>query len=226
MDVKRVDPMEELMMELDSSLYDDDLTVETVQLIKVRFMIKKQVEFGDEVRMVGGHESMGGSPSQVPGAQVERWRRVGVGRHAARHVDGVFVYKYVVTDASDPGKPVAWQKGNNQVLTLMASDAHAARARRRGRLVRRSQQGVHVPGGRKQQDAGGDAAGAALGDADAALHESRMEIMDLKVEVKSAQMAIRRAARGGEALLRVAPLKLKQQLAAEKREGARCWRGR
>ena len=40
-------------------------------------------------------------------------------------VDGVYVYKYVVTDAADAGKPVAWQKGNNQVLTLLASDAPA-----------------------------------------------------------------------------------------------------
>lgn len=38
-------------------------------------------------------------------------------------VDGVYVYKYVVTDAADASKPVSWQKGNNQVLTLRADDA-------------------------------------------------------------------------------------------------------
>ena len=55
-----------------------------------------------------------------------------------------------------------------------------------------------------------------LGDADAALHESRMEVMDLKVEVKTAQLqsaALREEAR----LSSNVRLKLKQQLSAEKR---------
>ena len=56
---RRNTAMEDLMLELDSSMYDDDLTVETVQLIKVQFRIEKQVEFGEVLRMVGGHESMG-----------------------------------------------------------------------------------------------------------------------------------------------------------------------
>ena len=34
---------------------DDDLTVETVQLIKVQFRIEKAVEFVRVLRMVGGH---------------------------------------------------------------------------------------------------------------------------------------------------------------------------
>jgi len=56
---RRNSAMDDLMRELDSSMYDDDLTVETVQLINVQFRIEKQVEFGEVLRMVGGHESMG-----------------------------------------------------------------------------------------------------------------------------------------------------------------------
>ena len=53
-------PMDALFddLMLDSSLYDDDYMVETVQVVKVRFTIKKPVEFGEVLRMVGGHESM------------------------------------------------------------------------------------------------------------------------------------------------------------------------
>ena len=54
-------PMDALFddLMLDSSLYDDDYMVETVQVVKVRLTIKKPVEFGEVLRMVGGHESMG-----------------------------------------------------------------------------------------------------------------------------------------------------------------------
>lgn len=55
-----------------------------------------------------------------------------------------------------------------------------------------------------------------IGDADAALHESRVEVMDLRAEVKSAQLqsaALREEAR----LSSNVRLKLKQQLQAEKK---------
>ena len=55
-----------------------------------------------------------------------------------------------------------------------------------------------------------------IGDADAALHQSRLDVMDLKVEVKTAQLqsaALREEAR----LSSNVRLKLKQQLAAEKK---------
>ena len=213
-DVKRVDPMEELMMELDSSLYDDDLTVETVQLIKVRFMIKKQVEFGEVLRMVGGHESMGGWSLRKSPALKWSDGDVWVSDDMELPVDGVFVYKYVVTDASDPGKPVAWQKGNNQVLTLMASDAPLLVAQDDWSGDPSKAYTCQADGSNKMQAE--TRLVQRLGDADAALHESRMEIMDLKVEVKSAQMqsaALREEAR----LSSNVRLKLKQQLAAEKR---------
>lgn len=212
--VKRVDPMEELMMELDSSLYDDDLTVETVQLIKVRFMIKKQVEFGEVLRMVGGHESMGGWSLRKSPALKWSEGDVWVSDDMELPVDGVYVYKYVVTDANDAGKPVAWQKGNNQVLTLMPGDAPLLVAQDDWSGDPSKAYTCQADGSNKMQAE--TRLVQRLGDADAALHESRMEIMDLKVEVKSAQMqsaALREEAR----LSSNVRLKLKQQLAAEKR---------
>ena len=206
--------MDELMMELDSSMYDDDLTVETVQLIKVQFRIEKAVEFGEVLRMVGGHESMGAWSLRASPALKWSEGDVWVSEELELPVDGVFVYKYVVTDASDAGKPVAWQKGNNQVLTLLASDAPVLIAQddwsgdpSKAYTMRPDGEGKMQAETRLVQR---------LGDADAALHESRMEVMDLKVEVKTAQLqsaALREEAR----LSSNVRLKLKQQLSAEKK---------
>ena len=206
--------MDELMMELDSSMYDDDLTVETVQLIKVQFRIEKAVEFGEVLRMVGGHESMGSWSLRASPALKWSEGDVWVSEELELPVDGVYVYKYVVTDAADAGKPVAWQKGNNQVLTLLASDAPALIAQddwsgdpSKAYTMRPDGEGKMQAETRLVQR---------LGDADAALHESRMEVMDLKVEVKTAQLqsaALREEAR----LSSNVRLKLKQQLSAEKR---------
>ena len=120
-------PMDALFddLMLDSSLYDDDNMVETVQVVKVRFTIKKAVEFGEVVRMVGGHESMGSwslrrSPALKWTAD-DNW----VSEDIELPIDGVYVYKYVVTEAGDASKPVSWQKGNNQVLTLRPEDSPA-----------------------------------------------------------------------------------------------------
>ena len=206
--------MDELMMELDSSMYDDDLTVETVQLIKVQFRIEKAVEFGEVLRMVGGHESMGAWSLRASPALKWSEGDVWVSEELELPVDGVYVYKYVVTDASDAGKPVAWQKGNNQVLTLLAADAPVLIAQddwsgdpSKAYTMRPDGEGKMQAETRLVQR---------LGDADAALHESRMEVMDLKVEVKTAQLqsaALREEAR----LSSNVRLKLKQQLSAEKK---------
>ena len=206
--------MDELMMELDSSMYDDDLTVETVQLIKVQFRIEKAVEFGEVLRMVGGHESMGSWSLRASPALKWSEGDVWVSEELELPVDGVYVYKYVVTDASDAGKPVAWQKGNNQVLTLLAADAPVLIAQddwsgdpSKAYTMRPDGEGKMQAETRLVQR---------LGDADAALHESRMEVMDLKVEVKTAQLqsaALREEAR----LSSNVRLKLKQQLSAEKK---------
>ena len=211
---RRNTAMEDLMLELDSSMYDDDLTVETVQLIKVQFRIEKQVEFGEVLRMVGGHESMGAWSLRASPALKWSEGDVWVSEEMELPVDGVYVYKYVVTDASDAGKPVAWQKGNNQVLTLLASDAPT--------LISQDDWSGDPSKAYTMRPDGADKMQAEtrlvqrLGDADAALHESRMEVMDLKVEVKTAQMqsaALREEAR----LSSNVRLKLKQQLSAEKK---------
>ena len=206
--------MDQLMMELDSSMYDDDLTVETVQLIKVQFRIEKQVEFGEVLRMVGGHESMGSWSLRASPAL--RWTEgdVWVSDDLELPVDGVFVYKYVVTDAGDAGKPIAWQKGNNQVLTLLSSDAPTLVAQDDWSGDPSKAYTMRPDGAQRMQAE--TRLVQRLGDADAALHESRMEVMDLKVEVKTAQLqsaALREEAR----LSSNVRLKLKQQLSAEKK---------
>ena len=69
-------PMDALFddLMLDSSLYDDDNMVETVQVVKVRFTIKKAVEFGEVVRMVGGTRAWGRGRFDDHRAQVDRGR--------------------------------------------------------------------------------------------------------------------------------------------------------
>ena len=129
-------------------------------------------------------------------------------------IDGVYVYKYVVTEAGDASKPVSWQKGNNQVLTLRPEDSPML-------LVQDSWCGDPSKSFTSKMD-GTDKMQSEtrlverLGTADRNLHESRLEVMDLKVEVRTAQLqsaALREEAR----LSSNVRLKLKQQLSAEKK---------
>ena len=209
-------PMDALFddLMLDSSLYDDDNMVETVQVVKVRFTIKKAVEFGEVLRMVGGHESMGSwslrrSPA-LKWTTDDNW----VSEDIELPIDGVYVYKYVVTEAGDASKPVSWQKGNNQVLTLRPEDSPAL-------LVQDSWSGDPSKAYTSKMD-GSDKMQSEtrlverIGVADKKLHEARLEVMDLKVEVRTAQLqsaALREEAR----LSSNVRLKLKQQLSAEKK---------
>jgi hypothetical protein len=209
-------PMDALFddLMLDSSLYDDDYMVETVQVVKVRFTIKKPVEFGEVLRMVGGNESMGSwslrrSPA-LKWSDGDNW----ISEDIELPIDGVYVYKYVVTEAGDASKPVSWQKGNNQVLTLRPEDSPML-------LVQDSWSGDPSKSFTSKMD-GTDKMQSEtrlverLGTADRNLHESRLEVMDLKVEVRTAQLqsaALREEAR----LSSNVRLKLKQQLSAEKK---------
>lgn len=209
-------PMDALFddLMLDSSLYDDDNMVETVQVVKVRFTIKKAVEFGEVLRMVGGHESMGSwslrrSPA-LKWTTDDNW----VSEDIELPIDGVYVYKYVVTEAGDASKPVSWQKGNNQVLTLRPEDSPML-------LVQDSWCGDPSKAYTSKMD-GSDKIQSEtrlverIGVADKKLHEARLEVMDLKVEVRTAQLqsaALREEAR----LSSNVRLKLKQQLSAEKK---------
>jgi len=209
-------PMDALFddLMLDSSLYDDDYMVETVQVVKVRFTIKKPVEFGEVLRMVGGHESMGSwslrrSPA-LKWSDGDNW----ISEDIELPIDGVYVYKYVVTEAGDASKPVSWQKGNNQVLTLRPEDSPML-------LVQDSWSGDPSKSFTSKMD-GTDKMQSEtrlverLGTADRDLHESRLEVMDLKVDVRTAQLqsaALREEAR----LSSNVRLKLKQQLSAEKK---------
>ena len=96
--------------------------VETVQLMKVRFQIKKPVKFGETMRVVGSHESLG-SWSLAKSLNLH-WGDgdVWTSREVELPVDGVYIYKYVACSAANPTIPVEWQAGNNQVLTLSKDD--------------------------------------------------------------------------------------------------------
>ena len=68
--------------------------------------------------MVGGHESFGAwSLKKAPAltwSEGDNW----VSEDVELPVDGVFVYKYVVTDAQDAGKPEAWQKASTITFAM------------------------------------------------------------------------------------------------------------
>ena len=67
--------------------------------IKVRFQIQRSVNFGEIMRLVGGHESMGAwslrSCTALHWSDGDVW----VSDDIDLPVDGVYVYKYVVTQA-------------------------------------------------------------------------------------------------------------------------------
>eukprot|EP00239_Pterosperma_sp_CCMP1384_P012415 CAMPEP_0197864844 /NCGR_PEP_ID=MMETSP1438-20131217/43321_1 /TAXON_ID=1461541 /ORGANISM="Pterosperma sp., Strain CCMP1384" /LENGTH=578 /DNA_ID=CAMNT_0043483217 /DNA_START=136 /DNA_END=1872 /DNA_ORIENTATION=+ len=97
--------------------------LDTVQMIKVRFIVTYQGSFGEGLRLVGGHEALGNwslntsiSLTWSPGDQ---WKSDAL----ELPIDGIFVYKYVLCKDGDPARPMQWQAGNNQVLALTTQDA-------------------------------------------------------------------------------------------------------
>ena len=169
------------------------------------------------MRLVGGDEEMGAwslhKSMQLKWTEGDVWTSEDV----ELPVDGVFVYKYVLCDANNPGVPIAWQQGNNQVLTLCPKDhpllivhdnwrgdpAQAFTSKEDGSAYQQSEERLV----------------ARINDADAAVSEATTVIRDLQTEVKQAQLqtkALREEARLG-ANVRLA---LKEQLKAEKRRSA------
>jgi len=96
--------------------------VETVQLIQCKFQIRKQITFGEELRLVGSHAGMGAwdlnKSLTLNWGEGDVWTTDDV----ELPVDGVFIYKYAVVPAGTPEQVLEWQEGNNQVLTLSSED--------------------------------------------------------------------------------------------------------
>eukprot|EP00227_Mantoniella_beaufortii_P020080 CAMPEP_0197600948 /NCGR_PEP_ID=MMETSP1326-20131121/34342_1 /TAXON_ID=1155430 /ORGANISM="Genus nov. species nov., Strain RCC2288" /LENGTH=327 /DNA_ID=CAMNT_0043168099 /DNA_START=50 /DNA_END=1030 /DNA_ORIENTATION=- len=198
----------------DLSLLDNGDVVETVQLVKVRFQIKRAVNFGEVMRLVGGHESTGSW--SLKNSMVLKWTAEDnwISGDVELPVDGVFIYKYVVTETADATKPIEWQQGNNQVLTLSPADHPLV-------LVHDNWKGdpslaftSKADGTNKVQTE--TRLVARIGDSDRELNKAKGRINELGREVRHAQLqagALREEARLG-ANVRVA---LREQLKAEKK---------
>lgn len=102
---------------------DKAKTVDTVQLIKVIFKLQYSGNYGEGIRLVGGHEGLGNwsldESIQLAWRPGDQW----VSEPLELPVDGIFVYKYVVCHDGDANYPLHWQTGNNQVLALCREDA-------------------------------------------------------------------------------------------------------
>lgn len=197
---------------LDKAKVSDLSVVDTVQVIKVVFKMKLQTEFGESVRLVGGHEALGGwnlahsielhwTPSDVWKSEV-----------VEMPIDGVFVYKYYKSAAN--GQPVAWQQGNNQVLTLSPADAPVLEVLDNWRGDPAAASTSAPDGSRKMQTE--VRLVNRVREADRALREAQQQIAILTEELRHTKLqakALREEARLG-ANVRLA---LKDQLRAEKK---------
>lgn len=193
-------------------------TVETVQLIRVVFQIKHPVTFGEGLRLVGGHEALGNW--SLPDSLRLQWSAGDVWRseEVELPVDGVYVYKYVQCgDGGDPKRPISWQQGNNQVLTLMKEDAPLLEVHDNWRGDPASASTCKPDGSERMQTE--SRLVARVQEADAALRDASLEIKALTEELRRAKLqakALREEARLG-ANVRLA---LKDQLKAEKKRSS------
>ena len=194
-----------------------DGVLETVQLVKVVFKLKLQAEFGEGLRLVGGHEALGGwSLAKSAGM---RWTPgdVWCTDPVELPVDGVFVYKYVRCGDGDASRPIAWQQGNNQVLTLSPADAPLLEVQDNWRGDP-SVASTSAPDGSRRMQLE-DRLVARVRETDKALREAQSQITVLTEELKHAKLqakALREEARLG-ANVRLA---LKDQLRAEKKRSS------
>jgi len=101
---------------------DSNADVETVQLIACKFQMRKQITFGEELRLVGSHAKLGAwdmsKSLTLTWGEGDVWTTDDI----ELPVDGVFIYKYAVVPAGQPEQVKQWQQGNNQVLTLSSED--------------------------------------------------------------------------------------------------------
>ncbi len=185
-----------------------------MQLIKVVFKLKLQADFGEGLRLIGGHDSMGSW--SLAKSVAMRWSPGDVWKTEPLELplDGVFVYKYVRCTDGDAGRPVSWQQGNNQVLTLSAADAPLLEVQDNWRGDPSSASTSAPDGSRRMQLE--DRLVARVRDTDKALREAQGQIAALTDELRHAKLqakALREEARLG-ANVRLA---LKDQLRAEKK---------
>jgi hypothetical protein len=166
------------------------------------------------LRLIGGHDSMGSWSLSKSVAM--RWTPGDVWKTEALElpVDGVFVYKYVRCADGDAGRPLSWQQGNNQVLTLSAADAPLLEVQDNWRGDPSSASTSAPDGSRRMQLE--DRLVARVRETDKALREAQGQINALTDELRHAKLqakALREEARLG-ANVRLA---LKDQLRAEKK---------
>ena len=178
------------MMELDSSMYDDDLTVETVQLIKVQFRIEKAVEFGEVLRMVGGTRAWELVAARVPALKWSEGTSGSPRSWSSRWTACTCTSTWLPTP---PTRASPW-RGKRATTT----SADFARLNAPALVAQDDWSGDPSKAYTMRPDGEGKMQAETrlvqrLGDADAALHESvSMEVMDLKVEVKNGAAAVRR----------------------------------
>jgi hypothetical protein len=194
-----------------------DEALETVQFVKVVFRLQLQADFGEGLRLIGGHELLGGWSLQR--SLPMRWTPGDVWRTEAVElpVDGVFVYKYVRCAEGDAARPLSWQSGNNQVLTLLPADAPLLEVQDNWRGDPACASTSAPDGSRRMQLE--ERLVARVRETDKALREAQSQISALTEELRHAKLqakALREEARLG-ANVRLA---LKDQLRAEKRRSS------
>lgn len=96
--------------------------VETVQLIRCKFQMKKTINFGEELRLTGSHPKFG--TWDMSKSLTLNWGEgdVWTSDDIELPVDGVFIYKYAIVPAGQPETVLSWQQGNNNVLMLSSDD--------------------------------------------------------------------------------------------------------
>lgn len=96
--------------------------VETVQLIRCKFQMKKTINFGEELRLTGSHSKLG--TWNMSKSLTLNWGEgdVWTSDDIELPVDGVFIYKYAIVPAGQPETVLSWQQGNNNVLMLSSDD--------------------------------------------------------------------------------------------------------
>lgn len=96
--------------------------VETVQLIRCKFQMKKTINFGEELRLTGSHPKLG--TWNMSKSLTLNWGEgdVWTSDDIELPVDGVFIYKYAIVPAGQPETVLSWQQGNNNVLMLSSDD--------------------------------------------------------------------------------------------------------
>ncbi|KAF6262356.1 hypothetical protein COO60DRAFT_649901 [Scenedesmus sp. NREL 46B-D3] len=93
---------------------------EQPKTVAVRFWLKFHVDYGQTIRIIGGHEAMGAW--NLTKAPFLRWSEGDLWNVTLEvQAGGVYEYKYVVVEG-DGTVAASWQRGANNVLALQLND--------------------------------------------------------------------------------------------------------